>query len=167
MKQMRASCCALCGALVITAGAFMSSGVTAAPAVDEMSTAELRSLFRTPGLVVADGLGTYDEDYRSLTQASNDERFVASADAAVAGNDRELVCAALGDALNYLRGRALKSRRVAYGSDSGILRWYNRHCLNSPRSENTGEARTPVDPITLQALRRSVSSQPQESLDAY
>ena len=167
MKPTRAWCCILCGALVLMAGAHMSPSVLAAPAVDEMSSAELGALFRTPGLVVADGLGAYDEDYRSVTPASSDQRATVSVDAGISGNDREMVCAALGDALNYLRGRALKSRRVAYGSDSGILRWYNSHCLSRPRSEKTGAAKNPVDPNTLQALRRIVSSHPRDSLDAY
>ncbi len=63
MKITRASCCSLCGALVWMAGASMSPGALAASAVAEMGPAELRSLFRTPGLIVADGLGDYNEDY--------------------------------------------------------------------------------------------------------
>ncbi len=164
MKLTRASCCTLCGALVWMAGAPLFPGALAAPAVDEMSPAELRSLFRAPGLIVPDGLGAYNEDYRTVMPMSKEDR---GADVAVAGGDRETVCAALGDALNYLRGRALKSRRVAYGSDTDILRWYNRHCLKIPVSEKTSAAKSPVDPVTLAALRRIVLSHPQESLDAY
>ncbi len=102
-----------------------------------------------------------------MTPASDYERRTESANVAVSGNKREAVCVALGDALNYLRGRALKSRRVAYGSDTGILRWYNSHCLSSTCGEKTRTAETPVDPMTLEALRRTVLSQPQKTLDAY
>ncbi len=167
MKLTRASCCTLCGALVWMAGTSMSPAALANPAVEEMSPAELRSLFRSPGLIVSDGLGTYNEDYRSVTPASKHEHRIESAHIAVSSADRETVCAALGDALNYLRGRALASRRVAYGPDTDILRWYNRHCLIGPSSEKTSAAKTPVDPRTLEALRHIVLSHPQESLDAY
>lgn len=166
MKTTRSTCCMLCGALVWLTSASTPSSATAAN-VTEMSPQELRALFHQPGFSVPDGLGDYDENYRPVTSGSEEKPQFEKSGVIVSGVDRDTICVALGDALNYLRGRALASRRVAYGSETGILRWYNNHCLIQERSASTRTARSSVDRDTLNALRRMVLTHPQESLDAY
>ncbi len=166
MKTTRSACWTLCGALVWLTSASTPSTATAAN-VTEMSPQQLRALFHQPGFSVPDGLGDYDENYRSVTSASEEKPQFEKSGVTVSGVDRNAICVALGDALNYLRGRALASRRVAYGSGTGILRWYNDHCLTQERSVSPRRAKSSVDPNTLNALRRMALTHPQESLDAY
>ncbi len=167
MKTTRSVCHTLCGALVWLTSASVPWIVVAAPAVDEMSPAELRALFHAPGFGVPDELGTSNEDYRSVASRSEEIRQHSRASLTVSGADRDAICVALGDALNSLRGRAVVSRRVAYGSDSGIVRWYQSHCLIQQRVDGRRAAKAFVDPVTLKALRRIALTHPKESLDAY
>lgn len=167
MNTRSSSSLSLIGALVWMAG--VSAPIAAAEARDvaQMAPDELRALFHEPGFSMPDGLGSYNEDYRSNTSASKKERQFEKSAVTVSGNDRGAICTALGDALNYLRGRALAFPRVAYGPDSAILRWYNGNCVTNERPERTRTTNNSVDPVTLKELRRIVVTHPQEYLDAY
>lgn len=166
MKKTRSASCTLC-AFFSLACATMPSSVIAASTVAEMNPAELRALFRQPGLSVPDGLGTYNEDYSPTAPAPDKVQRVEHSTIALASIDRGALCVALGDALNYRGGGAMASRRVAYGAKSGISRWYHAHCISKERPQRTPRKRASVDPVTMKALRAYVARNPEETLNAY
>lgn len=165
MNSKRRLGSALLGALFCIAG--VTAPALAAEDVAGMSPAELRTLFHQPGFSVPDGLGDYNEDYHAGSRQSAAGQSAESSTIAVSRADRGAICAALADALNYLRGRDFSARRVAYGNDSDIVRWYDNNCVNANRAEPVAASDRVIDHATLKALRRLVIENPPKRLDDY
>ncbi len=167
MKTATSAYFAMYGALVWLAGASAPLDAAAKQTVAEMNPAELRALFHQPEFSVPDGLGDYNEDYRSTAPAEHEGRNAGISTVAESNIDYSAVCTTLKEALDYPRSRAAASRRVSFEPDSLIVRWYNASCTQGDLVDKPSASGASVDPAELKALRRYVSRNPEAPMNDY